>query len=99
MRQTSTTSQSIKGQIKDSKALPKLQNLSPVLPSTSLEQLQQKYNRLAGRVRRMLAAQQAYFKSDKDPQLLREAKALEAEVNNIVNPKPVSQAHYEWLAQ
>lgn len=58
-----------------------------------------KYNRLADKVRKMLAAQQAYFKSNKDIRLLKISKAIEAEVNEMVNPKPVSQTTIDWLGQ
>ena len=58
-----------------------------------------KYNRLANNVRRMLAAQKAYFKSNKDIRLLKISKAIESEVDEIVNPKPVSQSTIDWLGQ
>lgn len=62
---------------------------------------QKKYEHLAGKVRDMLAAQKAYFRSKKDFQLLRTSKAIEQEVEEIVNPKkrPVSQATIEWLGR
>lgn len=60
-----------------------------------------KYNKLADKVRAMLAAQKAYFKSGKDFQKLRVSKAIEAEVDAMVNPKtpPVSQGTLEWLGR
>lgn len=47
-----------------------------------------KHDYLADKVRKMLAAQKAYFKSNKDFQLLKVSKALEKEVDDLVNPKP-----------
>jgi hypothetical protein len=63
------------------------------------EELKLKYNNLADKVRKMLAAQKAYFKSNKDFQLLKVSKSLEAEVNDIVNPKPTTQGTLDWLGQ
>lgn len=66
---------------------------------------QKKYEHLAGKVREMLAAQKAYFakakKGHKDFQLLKVSKAIETEVDDIVNPKQpqVSQATIDWLGQ
>lgn len=52
-------------------------------------------------VRDMIDAQQAYFKSNKDYQLLKVSKAIESEVKELVNPKPkkISQATIDWLGQ
>lgn len=58
-----------------------------------------KYEKLAGLVKQMLAAQKAYFRSNKDFQLLKKSKALEKEVDEIVNPKPMTQATLDWLGQ
>jgi hypothetical protein len=58
-----------------------------------------RYLKLAEKVRQMLAAQKAYFKSGKDYQMLMASKKLEKEVDEIVNPKPSSQATIDWLAQ
>lgn len=55
------------------------------------EELQLKYNKLVDKVKKMMAAQKAYFKSNKDFQLLRISKALEKEVEDMVNPKPQTQ--------
>lgn len=63
------------------------------------QEAQLKYLQLADKVRKMLAAQKAYFRSNKDFQLLKVSKALETEVNDIVNPKPSSQASIEWLGR
>lgn len=64
------------------------------------EELQLKYNHLSDKVRKMLAAQKAYFKSNKDIQLLKIAKALEAEVNDIINPQQKQQQNlFDYLAQ
>lgn len=51
------------------------------------------------KVAEMLDCQQKYFKSNKDYQLLKTAKALEAEVRELITPKPVkvSQASMEFL--
>lgn len=60
-----------------------------------------KYEHLESMVRDMIDAQQAYFKSNKDYQLLKVSKAIEAEVKELVNPKPkkISQATIDWLGQ
>jgi hypothetical protein len=63
------------------------------------EDFQLRYMKLADLVRNMLAAQKAYFRSNKDMQLLKKSKALEAEVDAIVNPKPAAQSTFDWLAQ
>ncbi|HEX7906247.1 MAG TPA: hypothetical protein VF487_20375 [Chitinophagaceae bacterium] len=60
---------------------------------------QKKYDHLADKVRKMMAAQKAYFKSNKDIQLLKLSKAIEKEVDEIVNPKPVSQAQLDFLGR
>jgi len=62
-------------------------------------ELQRRHDFLVDKVRKMLAAQKAYFKSNKDIQLLKISKALEKEVDDIVNPKPVSQAQLDFLAR
>lgn len=66
-----------------------------------MEDFQKKYDHLADKVRRMMSAQKAYFKSDKDIQLLKLAKQLEKEIDEIVNPKPQQQGSlpFEFLAQ
>jgi len=58
------------------------------------------YKKLAERVKTMLATQQKYFKT-RDKNVLRQSKAIEAEVSEMVNPKPkqTSQATINWLAQ
>lgn len=60
-----------------------------------------RYLHLAQKVRDMLAAQKAYFKSNKDFQLLKVSKAIEKQVDDLVNPKPnkVSQATLDLLAR
>lgn len=60
-----------------------------------------KYLKLAEKVRQMLAAQKAYFRSNKDFQLLKVSKAIEKEVDEMVNPKPnhTSQATLDFLAR
>jgi hypothetical protein len=64
------------------------------------QELQLRYDHLSDKVRKMLAAQKAYFKSNKDIQLLKVSKALESEVNEIVNPKEKQQQSlFEYLAQ
>lgn len=57
--------------------------------------------KLKAKVRDMLSAQQAYFKSGKDIQLLKVSKAIESEVKEMVSDKPnkVSQATMEFLAR
>lgn len=59
------------------------------------------YLKLRAKVREMLAAQKAYFKSRKDFQLLKKSKAIEKEVDDLVNPKnnEATQATFEWLAK
>lgn len=66
-----------------------------------MEDFKLKYEHLADKVRKMLAAQKAYFKSGKDVQLLKVAKQLEKEINEIVNPKPQQQGSlpFEYLAR
>lgn len=60
-----------------------------------------KYLKLSEKVRQMLAAQKAYFKSNKDFQLLKVSKAIEKEVDDMVNPKEnrSQQASFEFLAR
>jgi hypothetical protein len=63
------------------------------------EEEKRKNKLLSTKVRDMLATQKAYFKSNKDTQLLIKAKALEKEVDDIINPKPMSQAQMEFLGR
>lgn len=48
---------------------------------------QKKYEALVEKVRQMRSYQQAYFRS-RDHNDLKRSKALEKEVDNIINPKP-----------
>lgn len=66
-----------------------------------MEDAEIKYHKLAEKVRAMLAAQKAYFRSRKDFQLLKVSKAIESEVDEMVNPKKpeVSQSTMNWLGQ
>lgn len=57
------------------------------MPDTTID-YKLKHDHLAKKVKEMLAAQKAYFKSNKDFQLLKVSKALEKEVDELVNPKP-----------
>lgn len=59
-----------------------------------METAELKYNKLAEKVREMLAVQKAYFKSNKDFQILKRSKALEAELDEMVNPKPKVQQSF-----
>ena len=64
------------------------------------QELQIKHDNLVDKVKKMLAAQRAYFKSNKDIQLLKVSKALEREVDDIVNPKQKEQQSlFEYLAK
>jgi len=63
---------------------------------------EERYNRLAEKVRQMLEAQRMYFKSNKDFQLLKKSKAIEAEVDAMVNNKQKQaeqQSLFEHLAR
>lgn len=65
-----------------------------------LSMLRDQYNFLFEKVKKMLDAQQAYFKSNKDIQLLKVSKAIEKEVKDFIQPKQqqVSQGTIDWLA-
>lgn len=65
------------------------------------EELQRKYEHLKKKVGEMLDCQQAYFKSNKDFQLLKKSKGLEKEVRELINPKQTNQTElsFEFLAQ
>jgi hypothetical protein len=65
------------------------------------QELEIRYNLLSSKVKDLLDAQQAYFKSNKDFQLLRKSKALEQEVRNLITPKAKVQQGlpFEFLAQ
>ena len=58
-----------------------------------------KHKHFTNKVKEMMDCQQAYFKSNKDFQLLKKSKMLEAEIRDIINPKPVKQQTFDWLAQ
>jgi len=60
---------------------------------------QLQYMHLVDKVRKMMAAQKAYFKSNKDIQLLKVSKQLEKEVDDIINPKSTAQSSFEFLAR
>jgi len=62
-------------------------------------ELKRRYDYLVDLTRKLLAAQKAYFKSNKDHQLLMKSKAIERELDEFVNPKPVSQAQLDFLAR
>lgn len=64
-----------------------------------LSNIKAAYKHLSNKVRDMLSIQRAYFKSGKDVQLLRKSKAIEKEVDDIVNPKPVAQGSMDFLAR
>ena len=57
-----------------------------------------KYMRLSEKVKVMIATQKEYFRTKK-LSTLHKCKALEKEVDEMINPKPSSQAKIEWLAQ
>lgn len=64
------------------------------------EEIQARYNHLADKARKMLTAQRAYFKSNKDFQLLKIAKSLEKEVDELINPTQKQQQDlFEFLAK
>ena len=59
-----------------------------------------RYEYLANKVRRMLEVQKMYYKSKKDIQLLKLAKALEKEITEIINPEQKQQqAYLDFLAR
>lgn len=60
-----------------------------------------KYELLESKIKAVLSAQEAYFKSNKDNNLLKVWKGREADLKEFMNPKQkkVSQALIEWLAQ
>lgn len=59
-----------------------------------------RYEYLANKVRRMLEVQKMYYKSKKDIQLLKLTKALEKEINEIINPEQKQQqAYLDFLAR
>lgn len=62
---------------------------------------EKKYYKLKDLVTKMLDAQQAYFKSNKDIQLLKKSKAIEQEVRELINPKQQAQSTlpFEFLAR
>lgn len=62
------------------------------------EDFEYKYNALVNKVKIMLETQRAYFKT-RDPQKLRQAKALEKEVDELISPKQANQAEFDWLAK
>lgn len=65
-----------------------------------MEDFKVKYEILAKKVTDMLDTQQAYFKSNKDIQLLKKSKALEADVRAFINPKTSEQTSlFEFLAR
>jgi ElaB/YqjD/DUF883 family membrane-anchored ribosome-binding protein len=57
-----------------------------------------KYDHLKAKVQAMLDTQQSYFKT-RDQEVLKKAKAMEAEVREIINPKPKPQLPFDFLAQ
>lgn len=57
-----------------------------------------KYNHLKAKVQVMLDTQKEYFKT-RDQNTLKKAKALEAEVRELINPKQKLQAEFDWLGQ
>lgn len=66
-------------------------------------ELQNKYDQLVAKVKMMLETQQQYFRSGKDPNILRKSKAIESEVRKMVNPvevkKEQQQELFNWLGQ
>lgn len=62
-------------------------------------ELELKYLKLKDKVRKMIAAQKDYFRSNHDKQKLMIAKNLEKEVIEMVDPKPKAQKELFDLAQ
>lgn len=62
------------------------------------EDFKLKYVRLAEKVKLMMATQKEYFKT-RHPNVLSKSKALEKEVDEMINPKPSNQAMFDWLAR
>lgn len=59
-----------------------------------------KYEQLQRKVKEWMEAQRLYYKSNKDHQLFRKSKAIEQEVEKLVNPgKQELQAKIDWLGQ
>lgn len=64
------------------------------------QEIELSYMHLKDKVKKLLAAQQEYFKSKGDKQKLMIAKNLEKEVSEMVDPKPkAQQSLFEWLGQ
>lgn len=66
-----------------------------------LDEMKLKYKKLKDKAAEVLDCQQAYFRSRKDYQLLKKSKALEAELLEMINPKPNPQGSlsFEYLAR
>ena len=51
------------------------------------------------KVKEMLELQQTYFKSHRDHQLFKKAKALESEILELITPRNAIQSQMDWLGQ
>jgi len=63
-----------------------------------MEDFKVKYHRLESAVKKMIDADNTYHKT-KDPKFLRLKMVWQKEVKKIMDPAPISQATFEWLAQ
>ncbi len=67
-----------------------------------MEDFKLKYEQLKAKVIEVQELQKLYWKSNKDLELLKRSKAAEAQLKEMVNPKPkpaISQAQLDWLGQ
>lgn len=63
-------------------------------------EIEYKYTKLRDTVRKMMAAKNDYFRSNRDKQKLMIAKRLEKEVEELVSDRPAQQQGlFEWLAR
>ena len=66
----------------------------------SQNEIEISYMKLKDKVRKMLEAQAAYFRSAKDKQKLMIAKNLEKEVKEMIDPPQKQQQElFNWLGQ
>lgn len=68
-----------------------------------MENLEILHMKFKDKVKKMLDAQQAYFKSNHDKQKLMIAKSLEKQVRDFIDPPPpkveAQQSLFDWLGQ
>lgn len=66
--------------------------------SDSENEWQLKFLQLKAKIKTMRDLQKEYFRK-RDPQVLLKSKQCEREVDEIITPKPTSQATLDWLGQ